>query len=96
MIKDAKEDYEMHKNDAEENEEKVEVLNRTSGAWESKKWEDVLIGNIIKITDKKDKNKIPADIMLLYAKSEDGTCLIETKNLDGETNQKIRCAHGDL
>jgi hypothetical protein len=29
MVKDLKEDWEMHKNDAEENEEKVEVLNRT-------------------------------------------------------------------
>lgn len=61
-----------------------------------KKWEDVLIGDIVKITDKKDINKIPADLMLLYAKSDDGTCLIETKNLDGETNQKIRNAHPDL
>jgi P-type E1-E2 ATPase len=96
MLKDAKEDWAMHKNDAEENEDTTKVFNRATKDWQTKKWEDVLIGDIVKITDKKDINKIPADLMLLYAKSDDGTCLIETKNLDGETNQKIRNAHPDL
>jgi P-type E1-E2 ATPase len=96
MVKDGKEDYQMHKNDAEENEEETEVFNRATKTWFNKKWEDVAIGDLIRITDTKDKNKIPADLLLLYAKNNDGTCLIETKNLDGETNQKIRSAHLDM
>ena len=33
---------------------------------------------------------IPCDMLLLYAKSENGTCHIKTANLDGETNLKQR------
>jgi len=39
MVKDAKEDWSMHKNDAEENEEKVDVLDRATKKWVTKKWE---------------------------------------------------------
>ena len=83
----------MHKNDAEENDEICSIFDRETNHWVDKKWMDVTVGDLIKITDGKQSNKIPADLLLLYAKSEDGTCLIETKNLDGETNQKIRNAH---
>jgi magnesium-transporting ATPase (P-type) len=76
----------MHQNDAEENEEETEFFHRDSQTWIKKKWENVAIGDLIRITDEKHKNKIPADLLLLYSKNSDGTCLIETKNLDGETN----------
>lgn len=32
----------------------------------------------------------PCDILLLYAKTDTGTCYIKTSNLDGETNLKLR------
>jgi phospholipid-transporting ATPase len=32
----------------------------------------------------------PCDLLLLYSKSENGTCHIKTSNLDGETNLKLR------
>ena len=57
----------MHKNDAEENEDSTQVFDRATKQWITKKWEDVRIGDIVKVTDKKDVNKIPADLMLLYA-----------------------------
>jgi magnesium-transporting ATPase (P-type) len=47
MVKDAKEDWAMHKNDAEENEASTQVLNRATKQWFTKKWEDVLIGDIV-------------------------------------------------
>lgn len=48
-------------------------------------WEDVLVGDIIRIN--KDEN-IPADILILSTNASDGECFVETKNLDGETNLK--------
>ena len=35
---------------------------------------------------------IPADLMFIACDNEDGTCYIETMNLDGETNLKIKKA----
>jgi P-type E1-E2 ATPase len=86
MSKDAFEDYKMHKNDAEENEEKTLVYDRHAKKFTDKTWENVCIGDIVKLEAKGRNDKIPADLMLLYCKSNDGQCLIETKNLDGETN----------
>lgn len=36
--------------------------------------------------------KVPVDAILLSSSYEDGTCFIETADLDGETNLKRRCA----
>lgn len=33
---------------------------------------------------------IPADLVLLYSPDVKGNCFVETKNLDGETNLKIK------
>lgn len=35
---------------------------------------------------------MPADLILLYSSGRSGTCFIETKNLDGETNLKNKQA----
>lgn len=39
---------------------------------------------------------IPADLLILHTSDEKGTCYVETKNLDGETNLKIKSANKDL
>jgi len=39
---------------------------------------------------------IPADIVLLHSSGQKGTCFVETKNLDGETNLKLKQTHKDL
>jgi len=35
---------------------------------------------------------IPADVLIIRTSHKNGTCLIETKNLDGETNLKQKYA----
>jgi hypothetical protein len=35
---------------------------------------------------------LPADVLFLTAENEEGTCYVETMNLDGETNLKIKTA----
>ena len=48
MLKDYMEDYKRKKSDREENNREVEVLNKENG-FENVKWQDLLIGQIIKV-----------------------------------------------
>lgn len=57
-------------------------------------WKSVSVGDIVRVHN---NDEIPADIILLSSSDSDGACYVETKNLDGETNLKVRqslkCAH---
>jgi len=39
---------------------------------------------------------VPCDVILLQSSEPKGVCFIETKNLDGETNLKIKNVNKDL
>lgn len=39
---------------------------------------------------------IPADLLILHTSDEKGTAYVETKNLDGETNLKIKSANKEM
>lgn len=60
-------------------------------------WKNVHVGDVIKI---KNNDSIPVDVVILSTSDADGACYVETKNLDGETNLKVKqamkCSHGDL
>lgn len=61
---------------------------KSNGAkWDDCIWQDVRVGDIVYL---KNDDPIPADIVILSTSEPDGLCFIETKNLDGETNLKIR------
>lgn len=59
----------------------------TGAKWDDCIWQDVRVGDIVYL---KNDDPIPADIVILSTSEPDGLCFIETKNLDGETNLKIR------
>ncbi|GLC46227.1 hypothetical protein PLESTM_001842700 [Pleodorina starrii] len=89
MIKEAVEDYKRYKLDKEINNRAVQVLNPAKGEYETRTWKDVRVGDILIVT--KDQ-QFPADLLFLTSETEEGTCYIETMNLDGETNLKIKKA----
>lgn len=54
-----------------------------------KYWKDVRVGDILRIYN---NDEIPADVVILSTSDDDNCCYVETKNLDGETNLKVRQA----
>lgn len=52
-------------------------------------WKNVQVGDFVRIYN---EDQIPADIVILSTSDPDGACYVETKNLDGETNLKVRQA----
>lgn len=58
-------------------------------AFSKKCWKEVKVGDIVRVQN---NEEIPADIMILSSSDEDNCCFVETKNLDGETNLKVKQA----
>ncbi|PGH26409.1 hypothetical protein AJ80_01907 [Polytolypa hystricis UAMH7299] len=52
-------------------------------------WKNVQVGDFVRIYN---EEQMPADIVILSTSDPDGACYVETKNLDGETNLKVRQA----
>lgn len=51
-------------------------------------WKDVCVGDILRVQN---DMEIPADLVLLASSEETGTAYIETSNIDGEGNLKVKC-----
>lgn len=52
-------------------------------------WKNVQVGDFVRLYN---EEPVPADVVVLNTSDPDGACYIETKNLDGETNLKVRQA----
>lgn len=52
-------------------------------------WKNVRVGDFVRILN---NDEIPADVVVIATSDSDGACYVETKNLDGETNLKVRQA----
>ncbi|KAJ5077855.1 putative phospholipid-transporting atpase [Anaeramoeba ignava] len=86
-IKAALEDYKRHKADKEANKALFKIYDPISESLIDTQSKDIQVGDIIYLTD---RQEIPADLIVLSTSEEDDVCYIETSNLDGETNTKIR------
>lgn len=51
------------------------------------RWKNIKVGDFVRLYN---NDLIPADIVILSTSDPNGACCVETKNLDGETNLKIR------
>ncbi|KAF8726933.1 hypothetical protein HU200_019419 [Digitaria exilis] len=85
MIKEAVEDWRRNQQDTEVNSRRTRVFK--DGALQDARWKDVRVGDIVRV----DKDEFfPADLVLLASSYEDAICYVETMNLDGETNLKLK------
>lgn len=87
LVKEAWEDWKRFQNDKTINNSPTEVLQGQN--WGRVPWKNLQVGDIVRV---KQDGFFPADLLFLASTNADGVCYIETANLDGETNLKIRKA----
>ncbi len=92
MILQAKDDVERHRKDALVNARRVEYYTgarQPRGATARKAWADVTVGDMLVVNA---GEEIPADLVVLTSSSAEGDCFVETSNIDGESNLKVKAA----
>ncbi|KAK1280654.1 putative phospholipid-transporting ATPase 4 [Acorus gramineus] len=93
MLKEFVEDWHRFIQDLKVNSRKAKV-HIGNGNFINKPWKALRVGDVVRV----EKNQyFPSDLLLLSSSHDDGICYVETMNLDGETNLKMkRCLEATL
>jgi phospholipid-transporting ATPase len=90
-VKELAEDVKRYREDRRVNATLVEVLNsandHTDAESHVKAWRNVQVGDLVVV---RCDEGVPADLIALSSSSSDGTCYVETRAIDGETNLKVK------
>jgi phospholipid-translocating ATPase len=84
-IKEAFDDYARYNSDKKFNNREYRVLR--DGDDIIVKSKDILVGDIISVDE---NQEIPCDMVLLYSSRDNGECYVQTANVDGETDLKLK------
>lgn len=84
-LKDGYDDIQRHISDNQVNHRFSSVLR--DGELKEEHWQKVLVGDVIKMTS---NQFVAADMLLLSTSEPNGLCYVETSELDGETNLKVK------
>ncbi|KAH6876262.1 hypothetical protein BKA58DRAFT_138213 [Alternaria rosae] len=91
IAKEGYDDLRRWRLDKAENMREAKVLRTSPGSetlqWETIKWQDINVGDIIKLER---NDAAPADMALLHTNGENNVAFVETMALDGETNLKSK------
>ncbi|CAF2582547.1 unnamed protein product [Rotaria sp. Silwood2] len=86
-IKDASDDIARHRSDRQVNNRETKTV--VGKELVTRKWKDINVGDIVQLTN---NEFLTADIVLISTSEPNGLCFIETAELDGEINLKVRQA----
>ena len=87
LTKELLEDRKRYRQDTEQNNTLVQAYSPQQAAWLATPWKQLAPGDCVLV--RRDA-AFPADLLFLSSASDEGTCYVETKNLDGETNLKLK------